>query len=297
MSRVAGRGCRLVVWRLRVFAVGFIERAVPSPLVEVRVLGPVELVDGASAVRLPPAERTLLAALAARLGERVPVDVLVEALWPDGSAAVGAQVAAGAHRAFASALGAAAIVERDGGYRLDPELVEVDATRVTQLVEQAREACAVAMPRWPSALLGDARAIVPRRAVRRTCPRRRCRRARCNGCVELRAAIVEDGAEAELEPRPGERCVGELEAFVQANPYRERAWGLLMRALYQAGRPGRRARRVRPGPGAARRRAGDRARPGAARRRAGDPHPRSTADADAQPASPLGLGRRTCPPR
>src|SRR6187455_2502274 len=48
-----------------------------SEVVEVRVLGPVELVDGASVVRLPHAQRTLLAALAARLDERVSVDVLV----------------------------------------------------------------------------------------------------------------------------------------------------------------------------------------------------------------------------
>ena len=55
--------------------------------------------------------------------------------------------------------------------------------------------------------------------------------------VELRVAVVEDSAEAQLDRGQGERCIGELEAFVQANPYRERAWGLLMRALYQAGRP------------------------------------------------------------
>ena len=55
--------------------------------------------------------------------------------------------------------------------------------------------------------------------------------------VELREAVVEDSAEAYLERGRGERCIGELEAVVQANPYRERAWGLLMRALYQAGRP------------------------------------------------------------
>ena len=55
--------------------------------------------------------------------------------------------------------------------------------------------------------------------------------------VELRMAVVEDSAEAQLDNGEGERCIGELEAFVQANPYRERAWGLLMRALYQAGRP------------------------------------------------------------
>ena len=54
---------------------------------------------------------------------------------------------------------------------------------------------------------------------------------------ELRATLVEDTAEAELACGRGHQRVGELEAFVQANPYRERAWGLLMRALYQCGRP------------------------------------------------------------
>ena len=54
---------------------------------------------------------------------------------------------------------------------------------------------------------------------------------------ELRAAVVEDAAEAELARGSGETCIGDLELFVQANPYRERAWGQLMRALYQAGRP------------------------------------------------------------
>ena len=40
--------------------------------------------------------------------------------------------------------------------------------------------------------------------------------------VELRAAIIEESAEAELARRRGvSRCVGELEALVQANPYRE----------------------------------------------------------------------------
>jgi DNA-binding SARP family transcriptional activator len=60
---------------------------VRSAAVEVAVLGPVELVDGTSVVRLPRAERTLLAALAARSGQRVPVEVLADAVWPDGQPA------------------------------------------------------------------------------------------------------------------------------------------------------------------------------------------------------------------
>ena len=212
------------------------ERAVPSPLVEVRVLGPVELFDGNDVVRLRRAEQTLLAALAARVGERVPVDALVEALWPAGPPPSARKTLQGHILRLRRAVGPAAILERDGGYRLDPELVEVDATRVTRLVAAAREALRRGDAEVAIGLLGEVNEAfrgepyegVPDTAV----PAGEVQRL-----VELRVAVVEDSAEAQLDLGQGERCIGELEAFVQANPYRERAWGLLMRALYQAGRP------------------------------------------------------------
>jgi predicted ATPase/DNA-binding SARP family transcriptional activator len=210
--------------------------AVPSSLVEVRVLGPVELFDGTSVVRLPRVEQTLLAALAARVGERVPVDALEEALWPAGRPPSARKTLQGHIMRLRRALGPAAIVERDGGYRLDPELVEVDATRVTQVVAAAREALRRGDAEVAIGLLADVKdafrgepyegvpdAAVPAGEVQRL--------------VEVRVAVVEDAAEAQLDLGRGARCVAELEAFVQANSYRERAWGLLMRALYQAGRP------------------------------------------------------------
>ena len=228
------RSHRLVT--VLVFAVGLSERAVPSPLVEVRVLGLVELFDGTSVVRLRRAEQTLLAALAARVGERVPVDVLVEALWPAGRPPSARKTLQGHILRLRRAVGPAAIVERDGGYRLDPELVEIDATRVTRLVAAAREALRRGDAEVAIGLLGEVNEAfrgepyegVPDTAV----PAGEVQRL-----VELRVAVVEDSAEAQLDRGQGERCIGELEAFAQANPYRERAWGLLMRALYQAGRP------------------------------------------------------------
>ena len=170
------------------------------------------------------------------------------------------------------ALGAAAIVERDGGYRLDPDHVGVDAERVAGLVAEAREAIRRGDPEMAVGLLAEARVAFrgePYEGVSETAvPAGEVQRLQ-----ELRAAVVEEAAEAELARGCGEQCVGDLEAFVQANPYRERAWGQLMVALYQAGRPadalaayGR--ARVRAG-----RRVGDRARSRAARHRAGDPHP------------------------
>ena len=200
-----------------------------------RVLGPVELVDGTSVVSLPQAQRTVLAALAARLGERVAVDELAEALWSNGLPP-SARKSLQAHIArLRHVVGATAIVEHGGGYRLDPDVVEVDADTVTAMVEQAREARRHGETRRAIALLDDARAAfrgfpyqdVPEAAV----PAGEVQRL-----ADLRVTISEESAEAELVRGSGDRCVAELEALVQANPYRERAWALLMRALYQAGR-------------------------------------------------------------
>ena len=203
---------------------------------EVRVLGPIELLDGGSPMRVPPAEQTLLAALAARVGEPVAVDVLADALWPQGAPPSGRKSLQAHIVRLRRALGSRSIVERDGSYRLDPEVVEVDATFVTHLATQAREALRGGDPETAAGLLARAAAAfrgppydgVPEGAV----PVGEVQRL-----VELRDAITEDGAEADLERGLGALRVGELEAFVQANPYRERAWGLLMRSLYQAGRP------------------------------------------------------------
>jgi len=104
---------------------------------EVRVLGPIELLDGGSPMRVPPAEQTLLAALAARVGEPVAVDVLADALWPQGAPPSGRKSLQAHIVRLRRALGSRSIVERDGSYRLDPEVVEVDATSVTHLATQA----------------------------------------------------------------------------------------------------------------------------------------------------------------
>jgi DNA-binding SARP family transcriptional activator len=204
--------------------------------VEIRVLGPVELVDGTTAVPLPPAQRTVLAALAARVGARVAADTLVEGLWPSTpprSARKSLQVHIARLRRV---VGAAAIVEQSGGYLLNPRLIDVDAALVAEAVGRAQEACRRGDAELAVALLGGARSAfrgepyhdVPDGAV----PAGEVQRL-----VELRATIIEESAEAELMRGSGERCIGDLEAFVQTNPYRERAWALLMRALYQAGRP------------------------------------------------------------
>jgi predicted ATPase/DNA-binding SARP family transcriptional activator len=204
--------------------------------VEVRVLGPVELVDGTSIVHLPRSERTLLAALAARAGDGVPVGVLEEALWPGDRPRSARKTLQGTILRLRRAVGSSAIVELGGAYRLDPELVEVDARRVVTLVAEARDALRRCDREVALELLAAARGAfrgqpydgVPDEAL----PAGEVQRL-----AELRDTVFEDSVDTDLDRGHGERWIGELEAFVQANPYRERAWGLLMRALYQAGRP------------------------------------------------------------
>jgi predicted ATPase/DNA-binding SARP family transcriptional activator len=207
-----------------------------SGVVEVRVLGQVELVDGGSVVRLPRAERTLLAALTSRAGDRVSVDMLEQALWgenPPPSARKTLQVYVVRLR---KVVGAAAITERDGGYLLDTDRVDVDAARVANLVAEARAALRAGDPDAAAGLLAAASTMFrgdPYEGVaEEALPAGEVARLQ-----ELRLSIVEESAEAELACARGDRCAAELEACVQANPYRERAWGLLMRAMYQAGRP------------------------------------------------------------
>jgi predicted ATPase/DNA-binding SARP family transcriptional activator len=209
---------------------------VRSGAVEMLVLGPVELTDGTSVVRLPRAERTLLAALASRVGERVAVDVLEEALWPQNpppSARKTLQVYVVRLRRV---VGASAIVERAGGYVLDPDLVGIDAARVAAILGEAREAVRSSDPEAAIRLLAAASAAF-RGEPYESVPDAALPAGEIARLQELRATVVEEAVEAELVCGRGHQRVGELEAFVQTNPYRERAWSLLMRALYQAGRP------------------------------------------------------------
>ena len=204
--------------------------------VEVRVLGPVELVDGSTAVRLAPAERILLAALASRVGERVGIDVLVEALWPERPPATARKTLQGHIARLRRSLGVRAIVERSGGYLLDPDTIEIDAQRIAQRLGDARQAIAGGhagdvidvLRESQRAFRGEPYADVPDAAL----PAGEVQRLH-----ELNAALIEETVEAELAQGTGQRSIGELEALVQRHPYRERAWGQLMLALYQAGRP------------------------------------------------------------
>jgi WD40 repeat protein/DNA-binding SARP family transcriptional activator len=201
--------------------------------VNVRVLGPVEVLsDGV--VRLGgPKQRTVLALLAAEVGRPVSVETLIDGVWGD-------EPTAGARstlQTYVSNLRAAigdVIVRDDGGYRLVAEPENVDAVEFERAVEQAsglvETAPAEAAQRLRAALAlwrGHPYADVPGPFPLELEARR---------LEELRLRAVELRIEAELVLGRHAQLIAELEVLCEEFPVYERFRGQHMLALYRWGR-------------------------------------------------------------
>ncbi|MGY1638911.1 AfsR/SARP family transcriptional regulator [Geodermatophilus sp. SYSU D00742] len=207
---------------------------------EIRVLGPIEVVVDGRVRSVPGAgERELLALLALSAGRVVGVPTLVEALWGETlpvSPGNALQVRVSRLRRALAAAGApdALVVTRPPGYLLDVDRDRVDALRFTDRVAAARATAdtdpaaathryreALALWRGPAlAEFTDAVWAGPE-TVRLT---------------ELQLAAREELVDQELAAGHHTDVLGELEALVAAHPLRERLHGRLMLALYRAGR-------------------------------------------------------------
>jgi predicted ATPase/DNA-binding SARP family transcriptional activator len=191
-------------------------------VIDVAILGPLEVrVDG-RAVELPRAKnRALLAVLAQHPGEALSTDRLIDAVWgddPPESAANALQVYVSQLR---KALGAGVVVRRPPGYALGVEPEAVDLVRFERLVAQARPA----PPSRAAELLREALALW-RGDPEADAPR----------LQELRLAAVEDRIDADLALGRHADLVSELEVLVAEEPLRERPRAQLMLALYRCGR-------------------------------------------------------------
>ena len=208
----------------------------PAVDVEYRILGPLEAVNGEGVVQLGAStQRALLAALLLHANEPVSTDRLVDSVWGETPPATATHAVSVYVSKLRKQLGADAIGRTSSGYvlrvapgRLDLERFEVlvsagreelaagDATRACELLDDA-------LGLWRGPALADldledvARPLV----------------ARLN---ELRLAAIEARAEAMLAVgRPAE-VISELEALTTEHPHDEHLCGLLMLALYRAGR-------------------------------------------------------------
>ncbi len=205
------------------------------------LLGPTEVVDDSRGRTLTlggAVQRRVLTALLAHSGQSVPVDRLVLAVWGD-DAPPSAERSLQSHvTRLRDALGRDDVGTRltyaGGGYRLDvdPDFLDtttfvttVRSARLTVTDDPARAAAQVeqALALWRGQPYADlALTDYPT--------------AEAASLEELRLAAQVDHADYLLAAGQSAIAVAELEALVADHPFMERAWELLVTALYRQGR-------------------------------------------------------------
>jgi DNA-binding SARP family transcriptional activator len=189
----------------------------------VRVLGPLAVItDDGPVVLTSRRERGLLAALALHGGRGVGYDALSEGVFGAESPARPRHALATLALRLRERLGPAVIETVDGGYRLNPTLVTIDAEVFEESVRSG-VGLVEAMAAWRGHPFAELEGWPP------------ADRARVR-LEELRLHAEEEVAAQDLSAGEPSRAVGELEALVAAAPFREHRWVLLIRALYAAGR-------------------------------------------------------------
>lgn len=210
-----------------------------------RLFGPFEVHDGEGRpLDLGPRkQRAVLAVLALEPGRIVSLDRLIDELWedePPSSATATLQSYISNLRKVLEPdrrprTPPSVLLTREPGYRLSVAPGQVDLARFASLAREGRQALArraygdvltvlnQALETWRGEPLaefagyGFAQPVVA-------------------SLAETRAVAVEDRYEARLAMGDGPSCVADLERLVEAHPYRERLWGLLVLALYRSGR-------------------------------------------------------------
>ncbi len=200
----------------------------------IRVLGPLEVLSNGARVRLGgPKQRTVLALLAAEVGKPVSVDALIDGVWGDDPTAAARSTLQTYVSNLRTAIGDV-IVRDDSGYRLAAEPKDVDAfeferavENATRLVEtdpaEAAQLLRAALALWR----GHPYADVPG-PFRLELEARRLE--------ELRLRAVETRIEAELALGRHAQLIAELEVLCEEFPDFERFRAQHMLSLYRSGR-------------------------------------------------------------
>ncbi len=204
---------------------------------EFRLLG--QIGCGDPEVPVAGRQRALLGLLLVHAPEVVPVERLVEALWPDEppgnpSNALHSRVSK-LRRLLEDAGAPEVLIRQGGGYALRVPPGCIDARHFESLVDEANDLIAAgdmagAAERAAAALaLWSGEALEP-------FAHEPWARAEATRLQERRLAAIEDRAAAELALGQHARLVAELEPHVAAQPLREQLRGQLMLALYRSGR-------------------------------------------------------------
>ncbi|MEV0611716.1 BTAD domain-containing putative transcriptional regulator [Nonomuraea sp. NPDC050404] len=204
------------------------------------VLGPLEVTAAGRPVPVPGrSQRELLGVLLLRANALVPVDLLVEALWPDRAPpSARRQIQNGVGRLRRTLTGGGVPAEtletRPGSYLLRVSREELDLLSFHWHAEEgrrlaragrgaeaaARLRAALALWRGPPLADLDGRLVV----------------AGARRLQEDRLAVLEECLTLDLRLGRHHEVVGELAALVEEHPLRESPRALLMTALHRAGR-------------------------------------------------------------
>jgi predicted ATPase len=201
---------------------------------EVRLLGPFEVVVAGKPVDVPGAKRqALVACLALREGRVVSTDTLAEALW--GSDLPAAPRNAVQHHVarLRRALGEDAIRLGADGYALDGAVV--DASQFEELLAAARSALRAGDARGAADTVADALALWRGPALLGL-PQSSWATAEAGRLDSLRLDALEERFEAALALGEHADVTGAIRAALDESPFRERLWAQLMLALYRGGR-------------------------------------------------------------
>lgn len=212
-----------------------------------RILGPVEIQDERTGLRILPTgakQRALLGALVVKSGHVVSVHRLIDELWGEHPPA-NATNALQAHVARLRRLlpvpepGSGEphhewIVTRSLGYVLRPGRSTTDAQRFNELAARGR-AAAAEDPQHAAELLRDALALWRGPALEGSMRGDICA-AEAAQLEENRLTALETLYDACLRAARHDEIIGELEELTTDHPMRERFYDLLMVALYRCGR-------------------------------------------------------------
>ena len=203
---------------------------------QIALLGPLEVRRDGMRLPVPSGKASeLLVRLSLEGGQLVRADRLVDDLWPPRGVISRRNTLQSKVAMLRRALGDPAVIRnRDGGYALAVEPLEVDALAVMANVAAASglldvddrgaaDLCALTLELYRGEVLqaaGDGDWVHPHRAR----------------LEEARLKLVELEFSARLRLGDVGNVIGELEAAVATYPFQESLWQLLITALYRAGR-------------------------------------------------------------
>jgi predicted ATPase/DNA-binding SARP family transcriptional activator len=202
---------------------------------EIRILGPFEVLAGATPADVGGSKRqALLAMLALARGRVVEVDTLVAGLWEESELPAAPRNALHHHIArLRATLGEESIAGFTDGYALRG--ARVDAAQFEELLAEARAALRESDVGAAADAVESALALW-RGAALQGLTGTAWFTAEARRLEALRVDALEEQFEVGLALGDQRELVPALRSAVADNPYRERLWGQLMLALYRSGR-------------------------------------------------------------